>query len=180
MEIIAIAVTSLDGFITKHDEPGTAFASAADQQFFREALREFDCQIFGAKTFEVSQAVILRNLTPAHLRIVLTRSPERYAAYQQPGRLEFTDAAPEAVIAMLKQRNKRRCALLGGSAIYTLFLAWNLVDELWITVEPRLFGAGQKLITGPVDRPLHLKNITKLSEHTLLLQYALPFSVHNE
>ena len=171
MQVIAIAAVSLDGCITRHEQEGTAFASPADQQFFRKALTSFDCCVFGAKTFEVSQADILRNLAPERLRIVLTRSPEKYAAFHQIDRLEFTDTQPETILNDLRRREKQRCAILGGSDIYTMFLERLLVDELWLTIEPRLFGAGKRLTNGRLDCSLRLISHQLLAEDTLLLKY---------
>jgi len=169
--VVAIAVMSLDGCITRHDEEGTAFASAADQQFFRKALKSFDCCIFGAKTFESSQTEILQHRTPERLRIVLTRSPERYAALYHADHLEFTNAPPEAILADLRRRGKQRCAILGGSDIYTLFCEQRLVHELWLTIEPCLLGVGKRLIDGRIDASLRLISHELLAEDTLLLKY---------
>ena len=173
MEIVAIAAMSLDGFITKHAEEGVAFTSAADKKFFREALTAFDCCIFGSKTFLASKAGILQNLSSERLRIVLTRSPEEYAAYQHPDMLEFTSHSPEDIVADLQKRNKTRCALLGGGEVYTLFFTRNLLDELWLTIEPRIFGDGKKIIAERMDVTLLLKDMLKLSEHTILLKYTI-------
>ena len=173
MEIVAIAAMSIDGFITKNDEEGVAFTSAADKKFFREALMEFDCCIFGSKTFFASKTGILNNLTKERLRIVLTRSPEQYTAYQYPDMLEFTSHSPEDIVADLQKRKKIRCAVLGGGKVYTLFLAKNLLDELWLTVEPRIFGDGKKFIAERIDITLLLKDMLKLSEHTILLKYTI-------
>jgi dihydrofolate reductase len=173
MEIVGIAAISIDGFITKHSEEGVSFTSAADQRFFREALREFDCHIFGSKTFLASKTLILRNLTRERLRIVLTRSPEKYSAYQHPDMLEFTSDSPEDIIADLQRRKKIRCAVLGGSEVYTLFFVKNLLDELWLTVEPKIFGDGKKLITERMEIGLLLKDMVKLSENTILLKYTI-------
>ncbi len=97
MRIVLIAAQSLDGFITRHDEPGTAFTSPEDKAHFRAALAAFDACIFGAETYRISR-VFIRAQFPDHpLRIVLTRSPERFAADQVPGELEFTSATAAAV-----------------------------------------------------------------------------------
>jgi dihydrofolate reductase len=179
MEIVAIAAMSLDGFITKHGEEGVAFTSAADKKFFREAIKEFDCCIFGSKTFLASKAGILGNLTPERLRIVLTRSPEKYAAYQHPDMLEFTSGLPEDIVTDLQKRNKTRCAVLGGGEVYTLFLAKNLLNELWLTVEPRIFGDGKKFVAERMDISLSLKDMLKFSEHTILLKYRIEKKIRN-
>lgn len=173
MEIIAIAAMSVDGFITKHNEAGTGFTSAADQQFFHDALNQFDCCIFGSKTFLASQAMILRNLSPERLRIVLTRSPGKYAAYQHPGMLEFCHASPEDMLSELQKRGKRRCAVLGGGEVYTLFLKEHLLHELWLTFEPGIFGDGKKFVTEAVNVGLELRDVQKLSPNTILLKYRI-------
>ena len=102
---------------------------------------------------------------------MLTRSPEKYATYQKTDRLEFTNASPEEILTALTRREKRRCAVLGGGEIYRLFV--DLLDELWLTVEPGLFGTGTKLISEKTDVRLTLKEHRKIGENTLLLKYAL-------
>ncbi len=171
MRIVLIAAQSLDGFITRHDEPGTAFTSPEDKSHFRAALAGFDACIFGAGTYRVSR-VFIRAQFPDHpLRVVLTRSPERFAADAVPGELEFTAAAPAAVAENLRARGIRQCALLGGSHAHSLFLDAGLVDELWLTVEPLLFGGGTPLLARRSNRRLELQSVDRLGEHPLLLKY---------
>ena len=83
------------------------------------------------------------------------------------------NASPHEVIADLQHRNKQRCAVLGGGEIYALFLASRLLDELWITVEPQIFGAGKPFVPFQVSVQLSLKECLHLSEDTLLLKYVV-------
>jgi dihydrofolate reductase len=171
MKIIAIAVVSADGYITKHELPGVGFASEADQTFFKTSLQAFDCSVMGAKTFAVSQAQILHGLRPNRLRIVITRHPLQYAHYAQPGILEFHATNPRETIQYLTQQGKQHCAVLGGSQIYTEYFRAGLIDELWLTIEPRLFGRGKKLIEGDLDLEFQIAEVRNLSEHVLLIKY---------
>lgn len=173
MKCIGLVVISLDGCITRHNEEGAGFASVADQQFFRTVLQEFDSCVFGSRTFQASQPVILSHLTPQRLRIVMTRHPEQYAHFHQPELLEFTSAPPAEIIVDLQHRNKQRCAILGGGSVYTAFLENGLMDELWVTVEPRIFGMGKSLVTRLMDIQMSLKDAIRLSANTLLLKYAI-------
>ncbi len=173
MECVGLVVMSLDGRITRHHEAGVGFASAADQQFFRAALQDFDCCVFGGNTFRVSQSAILAHLSPQRLRIVLTRHPELYADFYQPDVLEFTNLALPEIVADLQRRNKQRCAVLGGAEIYTLFVEHALLHELWVTVEPQILGEGKTLLTQPANIHLSLKQTIKLSDDTLLLKYSI-------
>jgi riboflavin biosynthesis pyrimidine reductase len=105
------------------------------------------------------------------LRIVMTRSPESYSAEAVPGMLEFTRATPSGLVEQLSARGFSRCALLGGSHIHSLFLAAGLVDEIWLTIEPLLFGAGTPLLSHPADIKLDLCSLEKLGASTLLAKY---------
>lgn len=174
MRTVLIAAQSLDGFITRHDEPGTAFTSPEDKAYFRRVLRDFEVGVFGGETYRVSREAIRANAAGLRLRVILTRTPPRYAADAVPGALEFTDAAPAALVADLERRGFQSCALLGGSHAHRLFLAAQQVDEVWLTVEPRLFGGGTPLLAGRADIPLELLAVEKLAAHTLVLKYRVP------
>jgi len=171
MRIVLIAAQSLDGFITKHAQPGTAFTSAEDKAYFRAALATFDVCIFGGETYRVSRDFIRTQWPGRPIRMVMTRAPGRYAAEAIPGTLEFTDTAPAALVDQLRVRGCQRCGLLGGSHIHSLFLEAGLVDEIWLTVEPVLFGGGTPLLAQPADVRLELQTSEQLGAHTVLLKY---------
>ena len=174
MRVVLVAAQSLDGFITRHEQPGTAFTSPEDRRWFPACLREFDCCVLGATTYRESRAAILAELPQAQRRrVVLTRDPDDFAADAQPGLLEFTSDAPGAVLARLSAAGLSRCALLGGGEINGLFLDAGFVDEAWITVEPRLFGGGRPLAAGRRDLRLHLLESERLGPDVLLLRYAI-------
>jgi dihydrofolate reductase len=173
MQIVLIAAQSADGFITRHDAPGTDFTSAADRVYFQKVLTEFDTSIMGSATYLVARATIIRRLTPDRRRLVLTRDPAKFVADAAPGRLEFTSEAPGDLVRRLRSEGHRRCALLGGGRIHSLFIAAGLVDEFWLTIEPRLFGSGVPLLRAPADLPMKLLSHERLDgSDTLLLKYA--------
>jgi dihydrofolate reductase len=171
MHTVAIAVMSLDGCLTRHDEEGTVFASPADQRFFREALRTFDCAVMGGAAYRAAREPILANLTPGQLRVVLTRAPDSYADDAQPGVLEFRSDDAAAVIRDLATRGYARCALLGGARLLTSCVRARLLDELWLTLEPLAFGEGRRLFQGAVEFHFELINTELLGPNTVLLRY---------
>lgn len=171
MHTVGIAVMSLDGCLTRHDEPGTAFASEADQRFFREAIRTFDCALMGGGGYRAARDAILANLGRKQLRVVLTRTPARYRGDVRPGTLEFCSDAPAAAIRHLGERGYARCALVGGGRLLSACLRDGLLDELWITLEPVVFGNGYRLIEGTVEFRFELLGSELLGPNTLLLRY---------
>ena len=172
MEVTLLAAQSLDGFITRHDEPGTAFASPEDQRHFMAALRTYDASIMGGQTYRVAREAIRAHVTSPRRRVVLTRTPERFADDVVPGRLEFTAEDIGYLVARLRDLGHRRCALLGGAQIHRLFLERGLVDFVELTLEPRLFGTGTPLVGALVDVRLRLVGCAPLeSSNTLLARY---------
>lgn len=167
LRVILVAAQSLDGRITFHDAGGAAFASDADRSFFRTVLKEFDCSVMGGETFRVSEKAIRARKDDGRLQIVMSRRMDD----PLPGVLEFTDAEPFEILASLRARGKKRCALLGGGQVYGAFLAAGLVDEVWVTVEPRIFGKGVPLSAQAVDVRLKLLGNEKLADDVLLLKY---------
>jgi dihydrofolate reductase len=171
MKTIGIVATSLDGYITKHDSAGVTFTSEADQTYFREVLKTFDCSIMGGGTFAASKDMILKSLQLERLRVVWTRTPEKFKVYEQEGKLEFSSSNLKTILEDLQSRGKQRCAILGGSSVYTECLQEGLLDEFWLTLEPLVFGSGKKLVEGMLDVRLELLSTKHLAKDTLLLKY---------
>lgn len=173
MRVTLLAAQSLDGFITRHATPGTAFTSPADKAWFPRVMAGFDCSVMGSVTYQVSRDVIRPHLSAARRRIVLTRHPAEWSADAVPTQLEFTAESPAVLISRLAALGHRHCALLGGSQIHSLFFAAGLVDELWITLEPRVFGSGTPFVAAPADIDLRLLSHEHLAGDTLLLKYTV-------
>ncbi|MFH1496537.1 MAG: dihydrofolate reductase family protein [Verrucomicrobiota bacterium] len=158
MWVTLFVAQSLDGRITRHEEPGDAFSSDADKAQFRAAMRSHDAWIMGGESFRwmSSQRAPGEPWRPGLRRVVWTRTPEAHAAEAVAGVLEFTAASPAEIVARLAGAGCRRCALLGGGQVYGAFLAAGLVDEVVVTVEPRVFGRGRPL-TGEVAQDTRLR-----------------------
>lgn len=176
MKIVAVAAMSLNGFITRGKEPGTAFTSAADKAWFAGTMKSFPVKIMGRCTFEASRHMILDLVEkqPGQLRIVLTGRPSAYNAISRRGRLEFMKATPREVLRILEQHGhaEKPVAILGGGRVYAGFLRADLLDEFWITLEPQFFGTGTPLLKGAFTKRLQLLEVNHLSPSTLLLKYS--------
>lgn len=171
MKIIIPAVMSADGRITKGDI-GQAhhWSSKEDFAFFSELIAQHDALVMGRKTYEV----VNPKPTPDKLRLVLTTQPERFAEQVIPNSLEFMKATPKEVVQELDKRGHKQALLVGGAPVHAEFLREGLVDELHLTIEPLLFGAGLPLIDGALDIAMNLLEVRQLNaQGTLLLHYAV-------
>ena len=160
-KVILIAAMSIDGFIAPADKeklPSTVWTSKEDWQFFTKISKAIGTMIMGSKTFET-----IKRALPERQMIVMTSEPSRYAEYQAAN-LEFTSDSPQEILDQLAEQGVKEVALCGGSAIYTLFMQQDLIDELVLTVEPYVFGQGIKLFAERLDQKFSLIKQEKLNE----------------
>ncbi|MEK7583457.1 MAG: dihydrofolate reductase family protein [Patescibacteria group bacterium] len=171
MHITLVMVSSLDGKITKHDNPKIAsWTSPEDKKLFGALIKKSKLIVMGGKTYESVKHQIKLEL--GKLRIVMTRHPKKYRAV--PGMLEFTSESPLALTKRLAKYYKTML-LVGGSEINALFLKAKLVDELHLTLEPLLFGTGKPIVSPlPLDTTLKLISLKKINARgTLSLVYTI-------
>ncbi len=173
MKVVLFAAQSLDGWITRHETAGDAFASEADKTHFRAELRACDACVMGGTTYELSKDRLRPQALPGLRRVVWTRRPEARQADAIPGVLEFTAETPAQILARLRQDGRKRCALLGGGQVNAAWLGAGLVEEICLTVESRLFGSGTPMAGGVhLDIKLDLLEARTLAQGgPVLLRY---------
>lgn len=167
MYVALIAALSADGKIGADEyRSSTEWTSPEDTAFFVRKSRELGTVVMGRKTFDTIGKPLDERLT-----VVMTASPD--SREQLPGLLEFTDAPPSKILRNLESRGRNRVALAGGSSIYSRFLQEGLVNELFLTVEPVLFGRGTPLAEGFGRVTMTLVSAERLGAQTVLLHYRI-------
>ena len=187
MHMTAIVVSSIDGYITKHDGGATDWASPEDHKHFFGFLRSCDVSVMGGETYRANRSAILAevvarrdNEAPDKARprrkVVWTREPDMYAADAVLGVLEFTNEPLGAIVSTLRRDGHERCAVLGGGELYGAMLAADLIDEIVLTLEPVAFGTGVRHTgTGHViNGRFSLTDVERLNADTLLITYRRP------
>lgn len=162
MKVFIIAATTADGFIGRDATHLADWTSKEDKQLFVRLTKEAGVIVMGSATF----ATIGKAL-PGRRMIVYTTKPDSIDAEG----VETTDKPPEELITQLKQEGVNGVAVCGGASIYDLFVRSGVVNELYLTVEPKLFGTGVPLFANHLDTDLALLETEKLNEHTVLLHY---------
>jgi dihydrofolate reductase len=173
MKVTLVMVASLDGKTTQGSKPGTnSWASPEDQEVFLAQKAAHDCIVMGSATYEAARAIIQPSADKP--RIILTRTPERFAGERQPG-LVFSADTPQDVIRQIKRDGRKSVLLVGGAQTNVRFLDNGLVDEVVVVIEPLLFGAGRPLVD-PLGQTIQLQlvNCERLnSQGALLARYAI-------
>lgn len=174
MKIVLLAVTSIDGFITNGDDPNIyKWTSREDQKFFFQQIEKAKLIFMGSKTYETAKHFIKHK--KGRTRIIFTRNPEKYKQGEVKGILEFTKDNPVKVIERFEKLGVSEALLVGGSEINSLFFKHNLISEMYITIEPIIFGKGKKLFNSNVKSAYQLDFLKKLNKKgTTLLHYTSP------
>jgi len=173
MKVTVAMVTSLDGKTTKGNKPGArSWASPEDQAIFQSQIAAHDCLVMGSTTYEEARPFMKPSADK--LRIVLTRTPEKFAEDVQPG-LMFSSDSPQEIIKQAANDGHQSLLLVGGATTNARFFDAGLVDEILVTVEPLLFGDGMPLVTALQKTiQLQLAECTRLNDQgTLLLRYII-------
>jgi dihydrofolate reductase len=173
MKVTLMMVMSADGKTTDGDKPGAgAWASPEDQKVFMAELDAHDCIVMGSTTYEAARTFIRPGAkTP---RIILTRKPQKYLSEQRPG-LDFFNLTPQEVVRRAEEAGHKSLLLVGGSKTNARFLRTQVVDELLLTVEPLILGAGTPLVapTGQKIKLTLLETRQLNPQGTLLLRYRI-------
>ncbi len=163
MKLILVMAQSVDGVIARHNRHFPDWTCPADKKMFKRVTTEAGVLIMGSRTY----ATIGRPL-PGRLNVVYTRHPERLP---QGDNVRFTDMDPKALLLQLTDEGYERAVLTGGSAINTLFAKLHTIDEIFLTISPRIFGRGLSMFDAAIDLELALVEYSLLDPNTLLLHY---------
>lgn len=173
MKIILAMVSSLDGKITKGNSPNIyEWTSKEDQEYFFSLIAMSNAIIMGSKTYKAVKHRI--RLQKKLLRIVLTKNPEKYSHEIVSGQLEFSNESPKELVSRLKKTGYKKILVVGGEKVNTSFLKAKLIDELYLTIEPVVFGKGKNLFEEiELRKSLQLISLRRLNKKgTLLLKYS--------
>lgn len=174
MKIIMVMVSSVNGRITKGNNPNVySWSSKEDKNFFLPLVKKHNLIVMGSKTYEAVRKNL--DLSQPKLRIVLTKNPKKYSKQALAKKLEFSQESPRQLVRRLNRQGYPEMMLLGGGLINSSFLKAKLVDELQLVIEPLIFGTGQLLVgEAPFTSKLKLATIKRLNHQgTLLLKYIL-------
>ena len=160
---ISAALTT-DGFIGKDSAHAASWTSKEDKKRFIEITKREGVVVMGLNTYRTLGK-------PLKDRLNVVYSPEKLTGADAIAGVETTTKAPADLLADLADRGYKEVAICGGSQIYTMFMESGVVDKLYLTIEPLIFGAGMKLFNKGLDNKLTLVSSEKTTSGALLLEY---------
>ncbi len=172
MKIILAAATSIDGKLTRGDDPDVRqWTSDEDAAHFAQLKAAHNLLVMGLGTYEAMRSKL--KLSANILRVVLTHHPQDFAGEAVARQLEFSSESPAKLVERLANQGYSEILLVGGGQVHAEFLAAGLVDEIYLTIEPLVFGTGTDFAHGAeLNIDLELVSSKQLNDRgTLLLHY---------
>lgn len=158
-----MAITA-DGKIAKDSAQFADWTSREDKKLFAKTSRECGIVLMGENTFKTFPAPLKERLN-----VVFS---EKENNLEMEG-VKWVKGEPEKVLAELESLGYEKILLGGGAFLNSLFLEKKLINEIMLTVEPKIFGAGLSLFNRDLDADLKLLNVEKINENSVLLHYAV-------
>ena len=172
MKKILVFVSTLDGKITQWGRsPVKDWTSEEDQQYFKKTWNDSTVIVMGSSTYNVAPM----KPSPDNHLIIMTSTPDKYKAQQVDGQIEFTNQSPAELVAQYEELGVKQMTVVGGSHIATSFFKCECIDEVWLTIEPKIFGTGGSFVSDEkLYVNLELIEMEKVNERgTLITKYAV-------
>lgn len=167
-----VAGISLNGKITDKHGDFSKYSSSEDKAFLQQKIAESDVLIMGRVTYEKHT----KNKKSHKPVIVFTRSIKGLKIDEEKNsEVHFFHDKKDDLIHLCDLLQYNIVTILGGAEIYHWFLEQKLVTDVFLTVEPILFGEGKNLLKGdflPDQKNWKLISAQQLNQQgTTLLHY---------
>ena len=203
---------SLNGFIAKNQNDDLKWGSSADKKLYKSLSLEYGTVILGKNTylampkiaFKGRQAVVIvRNLE----QFLLSQAPNNPSQITQQifgnitigkiideklifNNFTFVELGKDNKLDDLMQylefnqgnNNTKKALVVGGGVINSLFLAQSLINEIHITIAPKIFGSGIEIFNSSFNSnsslddlsvDLTLQKVEQITDNELLLVYKI-------
>jgi len=169
MKTILYMTTTINGMIAKHDD-STSFITPAESASYVAAVKHAGALIVGRRTYQIlSTQSEFQEFLNAGVKIVAVsresvlqlKSPSHALAHSPREALDLLHDFAAVIIA-------------GGGKLNSAFLDQNLIDEVYLDIEPAIVSKGIALFSeGLADKELKFLGSKQFGENEIQLQYAV-------
>lgn len=167
MKTILYMGISINGYIAKSDGD-SEWTSEEDLKGFYEHSKSAGNIIMGKNTFHSASDYGYFPF-PDAVNVIMTH---QLLENKWGDKVIVTDKSPKEVLQMLEERGFKEAFLAGGGHLNSSFMKEGLIDELYLDVEPIVFGKGIKLFADEdFEVNFEFLEVNKLNENTVQLHY---------
>jgi dihydrofolate reductase len=167
MKVVLYMASTVNGFIAKgsNETPW----SNEEWKSYIEKVQEFGCIIIGRKTYDIMKKYDKFNNIKNPFTIVLSNQD----ITEKSSNFAFVKTT-EVALSELKKKGFKKVLVAGGGEINSLFLQQNLISEMYLDIEPFIFGKGINLFKEcDFEAKLELISTKQLSKDTIQLYYKI-------
>lgn len=167
MKTILYMAISINGYIAR-ENGNSEWPSPEDYDGFDLYSKKAENVIIGKTTYEQASKEGIFPF-PGRLNIVMTHQK---IANKFGDQVLFTDKSPNEILKLLEDKGFTTTFVGGGGHINALFMKEKLIDEIYLDVEPIVFGKGIKLFEDQdFEFNLELLGVKHLNKNTVQLHY---------
>jgi dihydrofolate reductase len=169
MKIILLMAVTADGKIAKSSDHFPDWTSPEDKKMFAAVTKKHGVVIMGDRTF-----FTFKKPLPGRLNVVFTLLKKPCLAGRRAPQMKnvlWVKGNPKNVLKKLSKMGYKSAVLGGGSFLNTQFLKKKLIDEIWLTIEPKIFGDGLGVFGGDFDVDLKLLSVGKINKNSIVAKY---------
>jgi dihydrofolate reductase len=163
MKVTLIMALTVDGKIGKSPDHFPDWTGKEDKTIFAKISKAAGAIIMGSKTFDTFGSPL-----PNRKNIILTRDKKRKSRWDN---LIYTDKKPKEILKDLENEKFSHVVLAGGSLVNSLFAEEHLIDEVIVTISPKIFGYGISLFAEEISMELELEEMKKIGKNLVFLKY---------
>jgi dihydrofolate reductase len=168
MKVILYAALTANGMVAKSDG-NSDWPSPEDFDSFNTTCRKAGGVIMGRHSFDNFNGGNMADWPNADgLHIALTH--QNHLETKHPN-IKLAKS-PQEAIKIAEQTGLMEIVVCGGSQIFGIFMKEKLVDEMYLDIEPLLFGEGMPFFkTGDFEVNLEFIESKMLNKNTIQLHY---------
>jgi len=164
MKVILYMTITVDGYIAKTN--GETPWSNDEWNLFNNTITSVGALIVGRVTYDLMNENGTLDPFNNIVTIIVTSNPQP----NTPTRVFVK--SPEEAITCLAQKGFKTCIVAGGSSLNKSFIRKKLVHEVYLDIEPHIFGEGITLFDGDCkDVVLELKHTFAYGKSGIALRY---------
>lgn len=163
--ILYMAVTA-NGYIAKEDD-NTSWISKEEWDSYSAMVRKAGNMIIGHRTYDIlTKQPEFSELQEVKIVVVSHQDFKTLVSNH------LTARTPQEALDLLK--DTKEVIIAGGGKLNSSFMKIGLIDEIYLDMEPIIFGKGIKLFTdSDFEASLELLEVNKINSNTVQLHYAV-------
>ena len=163
MKVVLYMAITANGYIAK--ENNETPWSDEEWESFSEKVKKIKNLVVGRKTFEIMEQEEEFQKIDNPFTVIVSNQKENNSNFVN---------SPEQAINLLKEKGFSEILVAGGGKLNSSFMQKGLVDEIYLDIEPFLFGKGIKLFAeNDFETKLELLETKQLSKNVIQLHYKI-------